>query len=1057
MRSVCLFSKMIRALPVLIIVCSMTKSGWAQTPRTGPPVTPRKFQGDVRQLPKAPLWRPGQPVTELPALIIPGSTGAQPAAAGSAPDPVRQQSQLGVGGTLAVTPAEFANANPNFAGIGATGFQPPDTNADIGPNHIMQSVNVSFAIWDKQGNLLAGPTAINQIWAAAGDTGPCGTQNAGDPYVVYDHLADRWVISQFARMGGGLRIECIAVSQTANPVTGGWHLYTFDLGFSNDYPKIGVWPDGYYMVSQRGYNGNPVDATVFDRASMLNGAPATFQSFAVGGPPTIIMLPSDLDGPPPVTGTPNFYVRPVDGDLFGGADRIEIREFHVDWGNPANSSLSAPVNLTPAPFSSAICDGANLFNNCIDQPSGQQLEALSVWPMGPLQYRNFGTHETLVFNHTVDVDDALGRAGVRWYELRRSGGGAWTLFQQGTFSPDDNNPGLNDDPDRWMGSIAMDSAGNMALGYSASSATLNPGVQYTGRLATDPLGLMPTGEFVLQAGASSQIGTRWGDYSTMRVDPVDGCTFWYSQQFGTGNTWGTQIGAFRFPSCNPVDLVITKADSPDPVTAGGQLTYTVQVRNIGAATATNVVVTDTLPAGVVFLSSSIPCPGGAIRTCSLGTLLSGATASFTIQVRVPANLLSLLGVSTTNLTNTVSVTSTQADSDPTTNTATATTNVVEAADLRVTKTCKPDSPAAAGTSAFCQIAVTNLGLSDAQGVILTDVIVSNSPFTISSITVVPSGTCAPASIGPVTTATITCNLGTEPAGQTSTIQVNFTASGAGDVNDTASVSSTTTDPDQSNNQATGQVHFIAGANLSISKTGPASGTAGGNITYTMIVGNAGPSTATGVLMSDTLPPQTTYVSYTASQGTCSLASSNVNCTLGNLASGGSITVTITVKIKSDTLQGAVLANKADVSSAVADTDTANNSATAFTTVNTSADLSVVKTSDSATYKPSTIITYKITVTNNGLSNAREVKVIDTLPAVRQAQYLSDTGGCVRNGTQLECNLGSLAVGATTEFFIKMTVRGSRGDVVNVANVSSATADPVAANNTSTRIVVVSGN
>lgn len=181
-------------------------------------------------------------------------------------------------------------------------------------------VNAALAIWDKQGNQLLAPTNINQIWANAGDTGVCATQNRGDPYVVYDHLADRWLISQFARDAGGvgLRFMCIAISQTANPVTGGWHLYTFDLGFSNDYPKIGVWPHGYYMVSQRGYNGNPVDVTVFDRANMLNGAAATFQNFQVGGPPTIIMLPSDLDGTPPPQGTPNFFARPVDGDAFGG-------------------------------------------------------------------------------------------------------------------------------------------------------------------------------------------------------------------------------------------------------------------------------------------------------------------------------------------------------------------------------------------------------------------------------------------------------------------------------------------------------------------------------------------------------------------------------------------------------------------------------------------------------------------------------------------------------------------------------------------------------------------
>ena len=765
----------------------------------------------------------------------------------------------------AVTPDEFAIANPNFPGI--NGGNPPDTNGAVGPNHYIQTSNSgrAYQIWDKQGTSLAGPTNFNQIWIDAGAPAndDCRIGQRGDPYVVYDHLADRWVLSQFANdrafgPGDVLRIQCIAVSQGPDPVNDGWYAYTFNLGFSNDYPKLAVWPDGYYYVSQRGYFGNAIDAVVFDRATMLNGGPATFQTQVADPGLTIIQLPSELQGPPPPAGSPNYYVRPVDGALFGGNDRIEIREFHVDWGVPANTTFGNLTTLTPSDFSSDICAGANLFNYCIDQPGVvDKLEALSVWPMVPANYRNFGTHESIVFNHTVDVD-GNGLAGVRWYELRREGG-VWSIYQEGTYSPPD---GTN--THRWMGSISQDKVGNMALGYSVSNDGVNtsvfPGIRYTGRLATDPLGLMPAGEFVMAAGAvSSNVAddtVRWGDYSTMRVDPVDGCTFWFTTHYNPAAGSNSRIGAFRFPSCNPVDLVIFKSDTPDPVVAGDQLEYTITVRNDGPDQATNVVVTDDLPTGVDFLASSIPCTGVSSLTCEIGTLDSGDVTSFTIQVEVPADFLSSQGVTTDNITNTASVDSDQLDSDESNNTVSESTNVIESSDLRLTKTCKPDGPAQAGEEAFCQITVENLGLSDAQDVVVTDNIVSSAPFTVTSVSVSPSGSCLPGTpIGPTTDTTLTCDLGIEPASGITTITVNIVSDTAADVNDTATVTSSTPDPDSSNNQDFGQINYVAGADLEITKTGPADAVAGTSFDYTLTVTNNGPSEATNVVVSDLLPPR----------------------------------------------------------------------------------------------------------------------------------------------------------------------------------------------------------
>jgi uncharacterized repeat protein (TIGR01451 family) len=1040
----------------------------ADKPTVGPPVAAKEFKGDLRLLPKTKLWQKGDPITEKPQLILPEDAPNYqaptkgPGATGR--DGALDFSSLG---GLGVTPPGFSTANPNFAGIGATGFTPPDTNGDVGPNHYIQMVNASLAIWDKKGTQLLAPTNINQIWSSAGDTGVCANQNRGDPYVVYDHLADRWLISEFARDAGGvgLRFMCIAISQTANPVNGGWHLYTFDLGFSNDYPKIGVWPDGYYMVSQRGYNGNPVDVTVFDRANMLNGAAATFQNFQVAGPPTIIMLPSDLDGTPPPQGTPNFFARPVDGDAFGGADRIEIREFHVDWGVPANSTLSAPLNLPTAAFSSEICDGTNLFNNCIAQPGAGSplLEALSVWPMGPLQYRNFGTYETLVFNHTVDVDNALSRTGVRWYELRRPSGGAWSIHQQGTYAPDAGNIGLADDPDRWMGSIAMDKTGNMALGYSVSATNVSPSIRYVGRQVTDPLGLMPTGEIIMQAGSGFQNGTRWGDYSAMRVDPVDDCTFWYTQEYtangndGSGNpvggSWLTRIGAFRFDDTCGSDLAITKTANPTQAIAGGNLTYTMAVTNKGPLDATNVKVTDTLPSDVEYVSNTDSCLlAASTLTCTLGTINKTASKSFDIQVKVKPN-------ASATVTNTATVAADQHELNEADNTSSVTTIVNQFADLQVTKQCKPDGPAAIGTTATCTIFVDNLGSSDAKDVILTDTLLSNGTFTLSSATPSPDVGCV------ILGGVATCNLGTEPAGGKSTITVQFTSNDQVDVNDTATVQSSTFDPVTANNIATGKVSFSGGnADLSLVKTAtPNPVVAGENLTYTLTVTNiASTAPAPNVVVKDVLPAQVSLVSATPSQGACSGTTvpgdplQPLTCNVGSLANLASATITVVVKVNSATSNGTNLVNNASVSSDRPDPNNGNNNATAASIVNTKADLVIVKTADKAVYKPSSLVTYTVKVKNNGSSDARQVIVTDNLPDPKQAIYKSDTGGCVINATtptKLTCNMGYIPLGESRSFQVYVLVRGSRGLVSNNVTALSSDFDPNLPNSSTSTVTI----
>jgi hypothetical protein len=402
--------------------------------------------------------------------------------------------------------------------------------------------------YDKNGTQLAGPAQINSLWRGFG--GPCETDNEGDPIVRYDHLADRWLVSQFA---ADKNMQCIAISRGADPITSGWFLYAFrTLDASGqpvtpDYPKIGVWPDGYYMSTQRGFPSSGLDVWVFERERMLAGQPARQVrqvQFAVAAP-SLVLQPSDLNGPPPPASTPNFFIRPVDGQRFGGQDRIEVYTFSVNWANPLASTLQLLTTLPTAAFDSVLCS-SDLMGACVPQKgTSARLETLTAWPMFRAQYRNFGTREVLLLNHTVDAT-GQDRAGIRWYELRRSSGGAWTIFQQGTHSPDSTH--------RWMGSMAMDAAGNIALGYSVAGPQRFPGIRLATRRPADPAGTLGA-EITVMNGGGSQLHppSRWGDYGSMDVDPVRPCTFWYTTLYYKKTSsagWQTRVAEVRMPACN---------------------------------------------------------------------------------------------------------------------------------------------------------------------------------------------------------------------------------------------------------------------------------------------------------------------------------------------------------------------------------------------------------------------------------------------------------------------------------------------------------------------------
>lgn len=453
----------------------------------------------------------------------------------------------------------------NIAGVGNGDYgfipnaAPPDTNGAVGATQYVQWVNESFAVFNKTtGALLYGPVAGNTLWSGFG--GGCETNNDGDPVVQYDKAANRWILTQFS-VSTKPYLQCVAVSTTSD-ATGTYYRYAFAQPNFNDYPKLGVWPDGYY-ISYNMFSGNTFvggRACVMDRSAMLAGGAATQQCFQLsatfGG-----LLPSDLDGStaPPV-GSPNFYMS------FGNdSASLDIWKFHTDFAAPANSSF-VRTNIPAPPFAVA-CNGGG---TCIPQPgTNQQLDSLADRLMHRLAYRNFGDHEAIVLNHSVSAGSSV---GVRWYEVRDLSTSP-TVYQSGTYAPDSAY--------RWMGSAAMDKLGNIAIGYSASSTGLYPGIRYTGRAPTDPLGTLQA-ENILVSGSGSQTAglSRWGDYSAMTIDPTDDCTFFYTNEYlkanGTFN-WSTAIASFKFPNCTgaaPVLTTITVSPASASVQTNGTKQFT---------------------------------------------------------------------------------------------------------------------------------------------------------------------------------------------------------------------------------------------------------------------------------------------------------------------------------------------------------------------------------------------------------------------------------------------------------------------------------------------------
>ena len=423
---------------------------------------------------------------------------------------------------------------------------PPDTTGDVGPNHYVQWVNLRYAVYTLTRNasneitgfnLVPGfPKNGNVVWQGFG--GRCQTDNDGDPIVQYDQLADRWILTQFA-VSGTPYTQCVAVSTSPDP-TGTYFRYAFSYSRSfNDYPKMGVWPDAYYISynmfrNGASFTGNTVCA--FERARMLAGLSARQACVNTTGGHSL--EPADLEGTTlPPAGSPNLLMSLT-------STAVQFWRFSVNWA-AGTGTLTGPTNVAGVAAFSRACGGGA----CVVQPgTSTRLDTLADRLMYRLSYRNFGTHEALVINHSVTSGTG---SGIRWYELRNAAGqtfgsAAPVLHQQGTFAP------TNDF--RWMGSAAMDKTGGIAIGYNISSSTIVPSIRYAYRGPADPLGTMGNETSAL-VGAGIQTGslTRWGDYSTISVDPVDGCTMVFTTQFQPANgsfNWSTYIHSFKLSTCN---------------------------------------------------------------------------------------------------------------------------------------------------------------------------------------------------------------------------------------------------------------------------------------------------------------------------------------------------------------------------------------------------------------------------------------------------------------------------------------------------------------------------
>jgi Carboxypeptidase regulatory-like domain/IPT/TIG domain len=580
------------------------------------------FDGDLRTLPFRRPVKQERPEREAPEFH-PSIYSGGPPKTGMAPEAVAPISPS------APAPTPTRNFDGlDFANWGAG--HPPDTNGDVGTTYYIQTVNTSIGIFRKSDGVRVAAFTFNSFMSQGSFGNLCDTNNFGDPVVLYDSFEDRWIITDFAfTLDGSGNVnnppgsfQCFAASKTGDPVSGGWNFYSINTaGGLGDYPKLGVWPDGIYMsvnmfaYASGGAYQNP-RVYAFNKAQMYAGAP-TVQSVSFDAPSSdFTILPSNArlqTGTPPL-GTPNYYVSTADY-----LNALTVYKFHVDWNRVSLSTFTGPdVPVAATSWPNASVGTA--------PTPGNSLDTLEIRAMMQNQYANFGGVESLWTTHTVRRQDTGGFAAPRWYQVNVTGGTvAANLPQAATWDPDGANNFY-----RFMPSLALDRAGDMALGYSKSNLSTNPQIKYAGRLAGDPINTFSLGEQTLIDGTGTQTGscggtcTRWGDYSAMSLDPVDGCTFWYTNEYYAVNGLNdlTRIGAFVFPGCTALG---------SGGTVSGTVTDSATTNPINGATIAFGSRTTTTNASGVYTFSNIPAGTYPSLTASFPGYGIGSTTNIVVS------------------------------------------------------------------------------------------------------------------------------------------------------------------------------------------------------------------------------------------------------------------------------------------------------------------------------------------------------------------------------------------------------------------------------------------
>ncbi len=608
--------------------------------------------------------------------------------------------------------------------------QPTDPAGAVGPNHYVAVFNTGFRIFDKSGNPLTGQLSPDNIFSS----GSCC-----DLTLSYDPNADddpndgnppgRWVMSILYSSNGDVEV---AVSQTNDPETTAWNVYEF--ANINDYQKVSVWSDGYYMTANVNSASAGTNDAVFamERDAMIAGAPtAQIQAFPLPGIGTFGFYSPQAfnvsDDNMPATGSaPIVYLQDDGWGSVNDPDHVKLWEIDVDWNTPANSTISQPQLLFTQQAFNSVFDGGN-FSNLPQPGGGSDIDAIQASIMNQAQFRKFGSHNSAIFNFVVNIGTATAdRAGIRWFELRQSGDGQpWSIFQEGTYtSPDGKNA--------WNASMIMDGLGNIGMGYSGMGGTTSTDVSsyYTGRFVSDAAGTMSVAETLIQAGNASIPSLRYGDYSKIDIDPSDDKKFWFVNEL-MNNGRKNVAGVFQLAPNTTNDVGVVTIDSPVSSTLTNAETVTVTVFNFGENAASGFDVTYQVDGGTV-VTEAFP-----------GTLASQVSAQFTFSTTTD---LSVEGQTYSIASSTVL----SGDEEPNNDSVTAQVTHLPAVDVGVTAITAPATGSGLSSTEAVTITVENFGGQDQSNIPVS--------FTLDGGTPVQETLAGPLAVGASTSYTFTATV-----------------------------------------------------------------------------------------------------------------------------------------------------------------------------------------------------------------------------------------------------------------------------------------------------------